>query len=79
MVLRGLRPRCCGISDLGAVKQLSMSGPGHLGATMTGVRAGIMKPETFEAIPTFVNIKSKLTALILTVKTIDQQVKQLMA
>ena len=39
-------------------------------STVTGIRADIMKPEMFEAIPTFKNIKSELTALDLEVKTL---------
>ena len=50
----------------------------ELSATVTGVRADIMKPEMFETIPTFVNIKSELTRLNLTVSDHGSQIQQLM-
>ena len=50
----------------------------ELSATVTGVRADILKPEMFETIPTFVNIKSELTRLNITVSDHGPQIQQLM-
>ena len=61
--------------DLDAIKKEIT----ELNATVTGVRADIMKPKMFETIPTFVNIKSELMGLNVTVSDHGSQIQQLMS